>query len=281
MQLVRLSTLTSGLYKGITRTSNVTPVFGTTSQRCFSLTALCHEEEKTPETTEEEKTPETAEEEQTTVVEEESEPIKFSRRRRKFHEWVNGEGAKYRRPAKGTTNYLGETPFPTNPLFKPRPPLSDARRQEIYDAFISDPKTWTVRQLATKYGLSLKRVEAILKLKSAEKELEMNGFALQKKFNKGMEQLMGVDHTMELLKEPLIDVFTNIGKPKFKTLKEDASFSPEDAAKELKSIPFRDLEKRIIESEQAEFTLSTTSSASSTATTNTKRSKFLIVDTSS
>lgn len=48
------------------------------------------------------------------------------------------------------------------------------RRQEIYDAFESDPENWTVRKLATKYGISLKRVEAILKLKSSEKEMEMN-----------------------------------------------------------------------------------------------------------
>lgn len=65
-------------------------------------------------------------------------------------------------------------PFPNNPLFQPRPPLSDALRQEVYEAFVSDPETWTVRKLATKYNISLKRVEAILKLKAAEKEMEIN-----------------------------------------------------------------------------------------------------------
>ncbi|KAI9478149.1 MAG: eukaryotic mitochondrial regulator protein-domain-containing protein [Benjaminiella poitrasii] len=274
MQSIRLFTSTKGLYKNATKSLNVTPVFGATGQRYLSSTPRCCEEEKTPET---------PVEEVATAVEEEPEPVKLSRRRRRFHEWVNGTGAKYSRPAKGTTNYLGSTPFPNNPLFQPRPPLSDARRQEIYDTFTSDPENWTVRKLATKYGISLKRVEAVLKLKASEKELEMNGFALQKKFNKGMEQLMGVDHTMDLLKEPLIDIFPNVGKPKFKTLNEDASFSPEDAAKVLNRIPFKDLEKRVVESEQAEFVLSTnTSVSSSTATTTyTKRSKFVIVDTSS
>jgi hypothetical protein len=59
-------------------------------------------------------------------------------------------------------------------LFQPRPPLSDATKQEIYEAFVSDSENWTVRKLATKFGISLKRVEAILKLKSTEKEMEMN-----------------------------------------------------------------------------------------------------------
>jgi hypothetical protein len=93
-----------------------------------------------------------------------------------------------------------------------------------------------------------------------------------------MEQLMGVDKTVDLLKEPLIDIFPSVGKPKFKTLKEDATFSPEDAAKALNRIPFKDLEKRVIESEQAEFSLPTPTATSSEKTT--KRTKFVIVDTS-
>jgi hypothetical protein len=102
-----------------------------------------------------------------------------------------------------------------------------------------------------------------------------------------MEQLMGVDKTMDLLKEPLIDIFPNVGKPKFKTLKEDASFGPEDAAKVLNRIPFKDLERRVIESEQAEFTLptptatTTTSASNDDKTSTVKRNKFVIVDTSS
>jgi hypothetical protein len=37
------------------------------------------------------------------------EPLKLSRRRRRFHEWVRGSGSRYARPSEGTTNYLGET----------------------------------------------------------------------------------------------------------------------------------------------------------------------------
>jgi hypothetical protein len=96
-----------------------------------------------------------------------------------------------------------------------------------------------------------------------------------------MEQLMGVDKTIELLREPLIDIFPSVGKPKFKTLKEDESFGPEDAAKALGRIPFKDLERRVIESEQAEFSLPTPSASTGETKTTTKRNKFVIVDTSS
>ncbi|GAA5805438.1 hypothetical protein HPULCUR_010954 [Helicostylum pulchrum] len=266
MQSTRLFAPATALFRGI----RVAP-FTTTNQRFFSVTNLRQNEE----------TPKTPEAEEIVEVEEEVEPIKLSRRRRRFHEWVQGSGAKYGRPAKGTTNYLGTSnPFPNNPLFQPRPPLSDARRQEIYNTFESDPENMTIRKLATKYGVSLKRIEAILTLKASEKEMEMNGISLQKKFAKGMEQLMGVDKTVDLLKEPLTDIFPSVGKPKFKTLKEDSTFGPEDAAKVLGRIPFKDLERRVIVSEEAKLSVPTIKNISETDKT-VKRTKFVIVDTSS
>ncbi|KAK4521775.1 uncharacterized protein ATC70_004311 [Mucor velutinosus] len=280
MQSTRLFAPATGLFRGLARNHTQTSAISISGQRYFSNTFHAKNEDST-------KTPEAVEAagEESVQEEEEAEPVKLSRRRRRFHEWANGNGSKYSRPAKGTTNYLGTSnPFPNNPLFQPRTPLSDARRQEIYDAFISDPEQWSVRKLATQFGISLKRVEAILTLKAQEKEMEMNGVALQKKFNKGMEQLMGVDQALDTLKEPLIDIFPAVGKPKFKTLKEDASFTPKDAADVLGRIPFKDLERRVIASEQAEFTLPTPSAPLDSSVVNnktTKRSKFVIVDTSS
>ncbi|EIE82897.1 hypothetical protein RO3G_07602 [Rhizopus delemar RA 99-880] len=237
MQATRLCITAKPLLKGHSVYSTAAGFNFLHNQRFFSFSAQRFNEEETP------KTPEAD------VAEpaEEVEPIKLSRRRRRFHEWMKETGHKFSRPSKGTTNYLAATPFPNNPLFQPRPPLSDATKQEIYEAFVSDSENWT-------------------------------GVALQKKFAKGMEQLMGVDKTIELLKEPLADVFPNVGKPKFKTLKEDATFGPKDAAKVLNIMPYKDLEKRAIEREQAEFTLPKPNTAEQTAK-HTK--KFVIVDTSS
>jgi predicted xylose isomerase-like sugar epimerase len=55
-----------------------------------------------------------------------------------------------------------------NPSFKPPTPLSDARRQQIFDQFIFDPKVNNVRALAARNGISIKRVDAILRLKGLE-----------------------------------------------------------------------------------------------------------------
>lgn len=98
MQSARLFSPATSLFKGI----RVAPI--TTSQRFFSLTTSCQNEEtKTPEAEQ------AIEAEEVVVEEEEVEPINLSRRRRRFHEWAHGSGAKYNRPAKGTTNYLGTT----------------------------------------------------------------------------------------------------------------------------------------------------------------------------
>jgi hypothetical protein len=112
----------------------------------------------------------------------EVEPIKLSRRRRKFHEWANGEGKRYKEASQGTKNYLGQTPFPMNPLFKPVLPLSNVIRDQIFQQYSSDPSTWTVRKLATEHNISLRRVDAILKLKAQEKQMESQVPALENIF---------------------------------------------------------------------------------------------------
>ncbi|KAG0165255.1 hypothetical protein DFQ28_009032 [Apophysomyces sp. BC1034] len=248
-------------------------------QRLFSNSATCMNDEKTPEETElkvDEAASASAE------PEAEAEPIKLSRRRRRFHEWTAGAGAKFSRPSKGTTNYLGSTPFPNNPLFRPRPPLSDESRQKIYDAYKANPEI-SVRQLASKFYLSLKRVEAILKLKAAEEEMMANGFVLQKKFAKGMEELMGCESKVITVQEPLVDIFPSVNKPKFQRMEENATFTPKDAADVLNRKPYDELVKRAISEEEAKFNFKLPSTTESTpiVESSAKRSKFLIVDTSS
>lgn len=57
-----------------------------------------------------------------------------------------------------------------NPFFKPQPPLSDNTKEEIWLKFTQEGQT--PRKIGTDYGVSLKRVEAILKLKKLEKDME-------------------------------------------------------------------------------------------------------------
>lgn len=87
-------------------------------------------------------------------------------------------------------------PFPLNPSFRPPTPLSDARRQHIFDHFMVDPKANTVRALATRHGISIKRVDAILRLKGLEASWKEEGKELQTEFCSGMESILGVHNTL-------------------------------------------------------------------------------------
>jgi len=62
----------------------------------------------------------------------------------------------------------GYQPFPLNPSFKPPTPVSNALRNTLYQSFMANPKANSVRNLAGRYHLSMKRVDAILRLKGLE-----------------------------------------------------------------------------------------------------------------
>jgi hypothetical protein len=59
-------------------------------------------------------------------------------------------------------------PFPLNPSFKPPTPVSNALRNTLYQSFMTNPEANSVRNLAGRYHLSIKRVDAILRLKGLE-----------------------------------------------------------------------------------------------------------------
>ncbi|KAF7307489.1 hypothetical protein MIND_00543400 [Mycena indigotica] len=98
-------------------------------------------------------------------------------------------------------NWLAETeneegqrtsfPFPMNPSFKPPPPISDQVRSYIYELYIDNPETNNIRVLSQRFHISLKRVEAILRLKGLE-AAHVKGKPLQTGFQWGMEKLLGV-----------------------------------------------------------------------------------------
>ncbi|EGN93182.1 hypothetical protein SERLA73DRAFT_146090 [Serpula lacrymans var. lacrymans S7.3] len=105
------------------------------------------------------------------------------------------EGYRYRDSK--PRNWLGgEVPFPLNPSFKPPIPLSDTLRTLIYRQYMADPKMNSVRALATQYHLSIKRVDAILRLKGMEAHWAKENRSLQTGFVKGMEDVLGVTQHM-------------------------------------------------------------------------------------
>lgn len=138
-----------------------------------------------------------------------------------------------------------------NPLFKPTPPMSNHAKEEIYKLHRSDTTKWTPRQLGTKYNISIKRVEAILRLKHLEKEMVASGFVAQENFTRGMEQLMGVKNERSAaIVEPLTDILPQVGSPKFEAVNEDKTFTAEDAANVLKRRPLAEIKANLLEQER-------------------------------
>jgi hypothetical protein len=104
-----------------------------------------------------------------------------------FEDWLEKEGPRFKSSTK-PKNWLGgnvvrlhkkkkrsmlanistRQPFPLNPSFKPPTPLSDSLRTSIYTMHAADPANNNTRVLSEQFGLSIKRVEAILKLKALE-----------------------------------------------------------------------------------------------------------------
>ncbi|THV06579.1 hypothetical protein K435DRAFT_815949 [Dendrothele bispora CBS 962.96] len=89
-------------------------------------------------------------------------------------------------------NWLGGSiPFPMNKSFRPPPPLSDKQREHMYKLYHKDPIKNSVRALSERFHLSLKRVDAILRLKGMEHAWQ-KGKTLQSGFQAGMERVLGV-----------------------------------------------------------------------------------------
>ncbi|KAH9949380.1 eukaryotic mitochondrial regulator protein-domain-containing protein [Amylocystis lapponica] len=99
----------------------------------------------------------------------------------KYEQWLADEGRRYRLPVR-PRNWLGGEP-PT--------PISDKLRTTIYNDYISNPTVYDVRKLSERYGISMQRVDAILRLKGLEDHWKQKK-PLQTGFLAGMEEILGV-----------------------------------------------------------------------------------------
>ncbi|KAF9225354.1 hypothetical protein BS17DRAFT_872690 [Gyrodon lividus] len=91
-----------------------------------------------------------------------------------YKKWVEIIAPAFREPA--PRNWLGGDPFPLNPSFKPPTPLSDAFRSQLYRAYMINPEVNSGRALAARHSISMKRVDAILRLKGMEEAWKKVGF---------------------------------------------------------------------------------------------------------
>ncbi|KAF9997446.1 hypothetical protein BGZ80_002256 [Entomortierella chlamydospora] len=256
--MASLSPATRALWSLKAAKAPMTSVPAFTSHRFIHTSRVTFEETKGNDATTPASTEATGEANEAVATGEEAEVAaeaavgqKLPYRRKRFHMWLQSEGSRFAKPSFSGPNFVGDVPFPMNPLFKPTPPLSDTAKEEIYHFHRSDTAKWTPRQLGMKYNISIKRVEAILRLKHLEKEMISEGFIPQTNFTKGMEQLMGVKAVRsEAISEPLTDILPQVGSPKFEAVDEDKQFTAVDAAKVLKRRPLAEIKARQLEEEQ-------------------------------
>ncbi|GAA5947331.1 hypothetical protein JCM3775_005367 [Rhodotorula graminis] len=115
-----------------------------------------------------------------------------------YRAWLQGEGQRFRKGIPGRTNWIADTPFPLNPTFNPLPPLADSIKTKIYNSYLHNillkdaTDSQVVRAVSTRFGVSMDRVRAIIRLKELEKQWKDEGRALQTELVKGMESHLGV-----------------------------------------------------------------------------------------
>ncbi|KAJ3049610.1 hypothetical protein HK102_012455, partial [Quaeritorhiza haematococci] len=97
-----------------------------------------------------------------------------------YEEWAENEADTYRIDderglAKMSSLFVNgsrDRPFPMNPYYIARPPVSDKTKTIIYTLYAANPREWTPRKLGVQFGISIVRVQAILRLKAVEMKLE-------------------------------------------------------------------------------------------------------------
>ncbi|KND03843.1 uncharacterized protein SPPG_01299 [Spizellomyces punctatus DAOM BR117] len=174
--------------------------------------------------------------------------------RQRADAWLKEEsgGLKFKNASTATFVGKGDRPFPMNPLFRPQAPLNDATRNEIFKFYLEDPKHWTPRALAEHFGLSIVRVQAILRLKALGEQWKKEDKPLQTELTRGMENML---NSVELKpgqrrlrpREQLRSTPAKRLQPFFRMMNEEELFTPEDAAKLMQMDPYANLQRKLDE----------------------------------
>ncbi|KAJ3044616.1 hypothetical protein HDV00_001542 [Rhizophlyctis rosea] len=143
-------------------------------------------------------------------------------------------------------------PFPLNPFFKRTKPLSTETRKEIYQRFIENPAEWTPRRLAETFGISIIRVEAVIRLRAQAAKFEAEGRPLETEVSKGMDEMLGAltlkppkDGQKLNPREKLRIVRADALRPFFQMVDEEDAFTPEDAARLMEREPYENVRLRL------------------------------------
>ncbi|KAK5656547.1 hypothetical protein OQA88_4526 [Cercophora sp. LCS_1] len=155
--------------------------------------------------------------------------------RRRFYDWLKKNEHLRRNQARGRPSYLagsGDRPFPKNPEFVSEPVLAEAARERIWRSVKEEGVP--LKAVSAKYGVDVRRIAAVVRMKEVEKEMEKQRKPTAKPFADAVlkmlpTHMLSETHPFESIND--IHVHSKTQKQIFVPMAESAHFTREDAAK--------------------------------------------------
>ncbi|TGJ83332.1 hypothetical protein E0Z10_g5410 [Xylaria hypoxylon] len=121
---------------------------------------------------------------------------KFTKARRLFRAWERADGRVFRRHAGEKPSYLPsrrreddtDKPFPLNPYFKSARVLDERAREVVWEKIMRDGET--IKAVSAEFGIDIRRVAAIVRLKEVEKDWIAKNKPLAKPYAKAVLSML-------------------------------------------------------------------------------------------
>lgn len=175
--------------------------------------------------------------------------------------WIQSTEAQKLANATGPT-YVGplaDQPFPHNPLFRSQPVLSDVSRDLIYDKVVT--RGDTLKAVSAEFGIDIRRVAAVVRLKELEKQYKTEGKPLALPYAKAILGMLPKTFLTEGQKAPPHEAINEVlvdGRTKkqlFVPVSESRVFTREDAAESfgdnIQTVDRRSPHRQLIDMERA------------------------------
>ncbi|KAB5559775.1 eukaryotic mitochondrial regulator protein-domain-containing protein [Coniochaeta sp. 2T2.1] len=159
----------------------------------------------------------------------------LTRPRLQMRQWMQQHGEKHREHREPGPSYLmgsNKKPFPNNPFFVSEPVLSEDSREEIWRKVVQEGEA--IKSVSANYGVDMRRVAAVVRLKEVEKAWEREGKKLATPYARAVMDMLPSRTIVEGQEfEPIneIHVHSYTQQQLFLPTSESRHFTREDAAK--------------------------------------------------
>ncbi|KAG4303938.1 hypothetical protein PORY_002682 [Pneumocystis oryctolagi] len=143
-------------------------------------------------------------------------------------------------------NFISEKnyPYPSNPTFKPPIPLSLSIKNDIGEKWKQGK---SIREISEMFGISVVRVEAVLRLFELESKWRQDEKTLDS-YAQTMHHMLG-SVTNQTINEPSFFISIPSDTQNFITVPESSKFTPKDASDQLKRPLYSDIKEKLIQSQ--------------------------------